>query len=441
MGDVFTLRELKIETLPIDAITPYDNNPRTHSDHQIDQIARSIEVFGWTNPILIDDDNGVIAGHGRLDAARQLGLGAVPCLRITGLDAEMRRALIIADNKLALNAGWNEELLAIELESLTHYQDLVGFSADELNQILGLTGGLTDPDAVPLPPPTAISERGDLWLMGRHRLLCGDSTNAEDVTRVTQDQPADFVFTSPPYAQQRDYEEKGGISNWDQLMIGALVDVPVKPGAQLLVNLGLVHSEGEWQPYWDRWLQAMRDKGWRRFALYVWDQGPGLPGDWRGRLAPSHELIFHLNRPQPAHANKRVPTKMAGVMSDGGLREKDGSIGGRYRGPSAIQSHKIHDSVFRVMRHKGSLGKAGSHPAVFPVALVEEVAAAYTKAGDVIYEPFSGSGTTIIAAERMGLTCQAIELAPAYCDVAVRRWQEFTGKTAQRSGATGATGR
>ena len=177
--------------------------------------------------------------------------------------------------------------------------------------------------------------------------------------------------------------------------------------------------------------------GWRRFGWYVWDQGPGLPGDWNGRLAPSHEFIFHFNR-ETLRANKSVASKMAGVVSNGGLREKDGSIGGRSKGPSAIQSHKIHDSVFRVMRHKGGLGKAGKHPAVFPVALVEEAFDAYTKAGDIVFEPFCGSGTQVIAAEKLGRHCFGSEMDPAYVDVAVKRWQEFTGLNAIHE-ATGKT--
>lgn len=279
---------------------------------------------------------------------------------------------------------------------------------------------------------------GKLILKSRHRVMCGDSTNSADVKSVMQSHVADVCFTSPPYAQQRDYgAAKEKVRDWDALMQGVFARVPVSGNAQLLVNLGLVHRDGEWMPYWDAWIEWMRSAGWRRFGWYVWDQGPGLPGDWNGRLAPSHEFIFHFNK-DARRANKSVASKMAGKISNGGLRNKDGSIGGRSKGASAIQPMKIADSVFRVTRHKGGIGKAGKHPAVFPVALVEEVLAAYSDEGSVVFEPFCGSGTQIIAAEKMQRRCFALDIDPVYVDVAVRRWQNFTGEEAvhERSGRT-----
>jgi len=182
----------------------------------------------------------------------------------------------------------------------------------------------------------------------------------------------------------------------------------------------------------------MRAQGWRRFGWYIWDQGPGLPGDWNGRLAPSHEFIFHFNR-QPRKPNKTVESKHAGeTLGGGGLRGKDGKVHRKTGFGDAIQTHRIPDSVWRVMRHKGGLGDAGSHPAVFPVQLVEEVLAAFTNEGDLIYEPFCGSGTQILGAERAGRRCYAMELDPAYVDVALRRWQKETGEFAIEE-ATGRT--
>jgi DNA modification methylase len=215
-------------------------------------------------------------------------------------------------------------------------------------------------------------------------------------------------------------------------MQGVFATAPVTADAQLLVNLGLVHRDSEWQPYWEGWVEWMRASGWRRFGWYVWDQGPGLPGDWQGRLAPSHEFIFHFNR-APRKPHKTVPSKHAGeVLGGGGLRGADGSVHAKNGTGNAIQSHRIPDSVFRVMRHKGGLGAAGSHPAVFPVALVEAVLTTFSDPGDLIYEPFCGSGTQIVAAERVGRRCFAMELDPIYCDVAVRRWEMATGRTASR---------
>ena len=168
--------------------------------------------------------------------------------------------------------------------------------------------------------------------------------------------------------------------------------------------------------------------GWRRFGWYVWDQGPGLPGDWNGRLAPSHEFIFLFNR-APRKPHKSVPSKHAGeTLGGGGLRGADGTVHAKTGTGNRVQSHRIPDSVFRIMRHKGGLGAAGSHPAVFPVALAKAVLTAYSDPGDLIYEPSCGSGTKLVAAERAGRRCFAMELDPVYCDVAVRRWEIATGR-------------
>lgn len=267
-----------------------------------------------------------------------------------------------------------------------------------------------------------------LKLRSRHRLVCGDSASTTSIDALMDGQTADLVFTSPPYAQQRDYgAAKKKVGNWDALMFGVFSVLPVKPGAQVLVNLGLVHRDGEWVPYWSTWVDWMREAGWRRFGWYVWDQGPGLPGDWNGRLAPSHEFIFHFNR-EPRKPNKTVESKHGGQkIGGGGLRGKDGVVKEKTGAGRVSGTHRIPDSVFRVMRHKGKVD-GGKHPAVFPVALVEAVFEAYAKAGDIAYEPFCGSGTQIIAAEKTGVRCFGSEMDPAYCDVAVRRFQNFTGE-------------
>jgi DNA modification methylase len=269
-----------------------------------------------------------------------------------------------------------------------------------------------------------------LKLRSRHRLICGDSTAADDVAKVMDGQEADMCFTSPPYAQQRDYgAAKEKVANWDALMHGVFSLLPTKAGAQVLVNLGLVHRDGEWVPYWSDWIEWMRQAGFKRFGWYVWDQGPGLPGDWSGRLAPSHEFIFHFNRAS-RKPHKTVPSKHAGkTIGGGGVRGKDGVVKAKTQTGMKSGTHRIPDSVFRVMRHKGKVD-GGAHPAVFPVALVEAALEAYAKAGDVLYEPFCGSGTQIIAAEKFGARCMAVDIDPSYCDVAIRRFQNFSGKHA-----------
>ena len=429
--------ELAVQYRPLDSLIGYARNARTHSEAQVAEIAGSIREFGWTNPILVDGDSGVIAGHGRLLAARKLGLTEVPVIELAHLTETQKRAYILADNKLALNAGWDHDLLALELGDLNDSGfdlGLTGFSGDEVADLLKPAegdGADEDDDGaadkVPEPVADPVVRPGDLWLLGEHRLLCGDSTNPRDVARVMDGGTAALCFTSPPYAQQRDYAG-GGVGDWDGLMRGVFGALPMAADGQVLVNLGLVHRDGEWQPYWQGWLDWMRAEGWRRFGLYVWDQGPGLPGDWGGRLAPSFELVFHFNR-AGRKPNKTVPCKWAGqdthLRADGhstAMRKADGSVGEWTHAGQATQSHRIPDSVIRIGRHKAR-GVEVEHPAVFPVALSVFALEAYADAGDLCFEPFSGSGTTLVAGQQAGRRVRAIELAPVYVDVALRRWR------------------
>jgi DNA modification methylase len=429
---------LTVEYLPLDTLVPYERNSRTHTDAQIQAVAASIREFSFTNPVLIDADNGIIAGHCRAAAARLAGLERVPCIRLGHLTKTQKRALIIADNRLALSAGWSDELLRMELTDLQtdgFDLDLTGFSGDELADLLALAPGegLTDPDAVPEPEREAVTRHGDVWIMGRHRLRCGDSTQADDIAALMQGAEADLCFTSPPYGQQRDY--KGGIGDWDALMQGVFAALPVRQDAQVLVNLGMIHRDGEWLPYWDGWVEWMRSQGWRRFGWYVWDQGPGLPGDWSGRLAPSHEFIFHFNR-VAERARKTKAKKAENIKLKGGtgIRRADGTMSGVSSPEKGLQASKIPDSVVRVMRHKCGLGDAGNHPAVFPVDLVSEMLTAFSDPDDIVFEPFCGSGTQLLSAQKNGRSCFAMEIAPVYADVAVRRWQNFSGQFATLEG-------
>lgn len=427
--------DLAIRYLALTDLTPYPKNARTHSPEQVQQIAASIAEFGFVNPVLIDEHNTIIAGHGRAQAAQSLGMAQVPAITLEGLTAAQKRALRIADNKLALNAGWSDELLKAELIDLKidgFDLGLTGFSELELSDLLTpRTDGLTDPDEVPEAPPDPVSRQGDVWCMGRHRLMCGDSTNPMDVSVLSCGKLADLCFTSPPYLQQRNYTE--GAGDWDTLMEGVFTALPVKDEAQLLVNLGLVHRDGEWLPYWDGWIGWMREQGWKRFGWYVWDQGFGLPGDWNGRLAPSHEWVFHFNRvaEQARKSKPKNPENIkARTRGASTMRGRDG-ITREFTSPEAsAQTHKIPDSVIRVTRQVGKVGEDLDHPAVFPVDLVSEMLTAFSDPDDIVYEPFCGSGTQLISAQKNGRTCLAMEIAPQYVDVAIQRWQNFTGQEA-----------
>ena len=418
--------------MAIDALAPYARNARTHSDEQVAQIAASIREFGWTNPILVDGTNGVIAGHGRLLAARKLGLTEVPVIELVHLSETQKRAYVIADNRLAEAAGWDDDLLRVELADLRadgFDLALTGFDAAELDTLLTADaggGGAVEADEAADDVPEPVSEpmvrAGDLWLLGDHRLLCGDSTDPAMVARVMAGDTASLCFTSPPYGQQRAYTT-GGISDWDALMQGVFAMLPMAPDGQVLVNLGPIHRDNEWQPYWQEWLGWMTSQGWRRFGWYVWDQGPDLPGDWNGRLAPSFEFVFHFNR-QSRRPHKIVPCVWAGHVNSekDGLRAKDGTVGEWTHAGQGVQDMRIPDNVLRITRHKAR-GIETEHPAVFPVALPAFVMNAYSNEGDVIYEPFSGSGSTIIAGQQSGRRVCAIELAPAYVDVTLRRFR------------------
>ncbi|MBS0595794.1 MAG: ParB N-terminal domain-containing protein [Proteobacteria bacterium] len=433
---------LNVDYRKVETLIPYARNPRTHSDAQVAKIAASIVEYGWTNPVLVDGDNGVIAGHGRLAAARKLGLDEVPVIELGHLTPAQKRAYVISDNRLALDAGWDEELLALELAELSeagYDLALTGFDESEIDALLAdeTTGGDGEQeeagddaaDDVPDAPAIPVSCAGDVWALGAHRLICGDAADASVVAALMQGERARLCFTSPPYGNQRDYTT-GGIADWDALMRGVFGQLPMADDAQVLVNLGLIHRDNEFVPYWDGWLGWMRMQGWRRFAWYVWDQGPGMPGDWAGRFAPSFEFVFHFNRAS-RKPNKIVPCKHAGqeshLRADGSstaMRSKEGEVGGWTHAGQPTQDTRIPDSVIRVMRHKGKIGQGIDHPAVFPVALPQFVIEAYSDEGDLVFEPFGGSGTTMLAAQRAGRICRTVEIAPEYVDVAVRRFQQ-----------------
>jgi DNA modification methylase len=451
------IESLLVEYRKVEALILFARNPRTHSDAQVAKLAASIVEFGWTNPILVDGSQGIIAGHGRLAAARKLGLAEVPVIELGHLTLAQKRAYVIADNRLALDAGWDEEMLSIELAELSesgYDLTLTGFTNDEIEELLvdaedgAGTEDSTDTsedaaDEVPDAPVNPVSRSGDVWQLGAHLVICGDAADATVITTLMDGDKAVLCFTSPPYGNQRDYTNT--IIDWDVLMRGVFSQLPMAANGQVLVNLGLIHRDNEVILYWEGWLDWMRAQGWRRFAWYVWDQGPGLPGDWNGRLAPSFEFIFHFNR-QARQANKIMPCKFAGqethLRKDGSstaMRKKDGTIGGWTAAGTPTQDTKIPDSVIRVMRHKGKIGQDIDHPAVFPVALPEHILETYTDAGDMVFEPFCGSGTTLLAAQRTGRVVRATEIAPEYVDVTIKRFQQNFPQVSVTLVATGQT--
>ena len=389
-----------IKTAQVADLIPYARNSRTHSDEQITQIAASIKEFGFLNPVIVDGENGIIAGHGRVMAAKKLGMTELPAVEASHLTDAQRRAYIIADNKLALNAGWDDEMLRVEfaeLEELGFDLDLTGFSLDEIGalQIEEIPPGLTDEDAVPEIPVQPVTVEGDVWLLGRHRLMCGDSTSIDAVDRLMAGEAIDLVHTDPPY----------GISE------------SAKKRTSRETN-SLAKSNSHLPDFNDSSTDAARDA----FNLC---EGLGIKRQvWWGANYYAHAV--------PETANwfvwdKRVEEKQKDVNSDCELAWVK----------SKWSSVRIFRHLWKGLIKESERGQARVHPTQKPVALVEWVFDYYRDLNTVL-DLFGGSGSTLIAAEKQGKQAFLMELTPHYCDVIIKRWQDFTGKQATLE-ATGET--
>lgn len=408
----------RVESRSVSALVPYARNARTHSDEQIAQIAASIQAFGWTNPILVDEDNGVIAGHGRLAAAKSLGMEAVPCISLAGLSQTQRRALILADNKLALNAGWDFALLRDELAELDlgdFDMALTGFSDEELEQVAtwtpdGLKQGHTDPDVAPEAPIEPVSRTGDLWLMGSHRILCGDATSAEDVAALLADARPNLMVTDPPYGVEYDPDWRNRSKRAGSLK------------AYGASSIGIVDNDdrADWREAW---------------ALF--------PGDvayvWHGALhatlvAQSLESQCFELRAQVIWAKQHAP------ISRGHYHWKHEPCWYAVRkgGTGNWQGDRKQTTLWEVSNTNAFGGEnkesATGHGTQKPAECMRRPIENNSASGDGVYDPFVGSGTTIIAAEQTGRTCFALEVNPVYVDVSVLRWQAFTGSEATLDG-------
>jgi DNA modification methylase len=379
---------IKIEYRAVDALIPYARNSRTHSDAQVAQIAASIKDFGWTNPVLIDGDNGIIAGHGRLLAARKLGQDEVPTIQLAGLSDAQKRAYIIADNKLALNAGWDDELLALELGELQELGfdiELTGFSADELEDLVEVeqVEGNTDPDEIPEPPVDPVTKLGDVWLLGKHRLMCGDSTSIDAVDELMAGEKADMIFTDPPYGV--DYE---GINNDSRAGLADLLSAA--------------------------------------FANYAIVGKPGAPFYCfhSDRCAD----IFHSAYRAVCHFSSMIVwVKPALVLSQTDYQSMhEPCLYGWLEGGS----HEWHGDRKQTSVWEFGKESVDGHTTPKPVDLIVNALNNSSKAKQIIIDLFGGSGSTLIACEKVGRFARLMELDPKYCDVIVKRWQDFTGKQA-----------
>jgi len=403
----------KIHHWAIDRLIPYARNSRTHSDAQVAQIAASIREWGWTTPVLVDDSGQIIAGHGRILAARKLGMAEVPVVIASGWSDAQKRAYVIADNKLALNAGWDNDLLALELGDLQGFDFdlmLTGFSDDELGKLLAeKTEGNTDPDEIPEAPIDPVAKPGDVWLLGKHRLVCGDSTDADTVAKALNGITPHLMVTDPPYGVEYDPAWRAGLNGWGQNVATGKVENDDK---------------ADWREAW---------------ALF--------PGDvayvWHGGLHAA-TVSDSLAAADFVVRSQIIWAKQSLVIGRGHYhwQHEPCWYAVRKGGTGHWAGDRKQSTIWQIANMHRSQGNVDDgktvHGTQKPVECMRRPMENNSKPGDAVYEPFSGSGTTIIAAEMTGRHCCAVELNPAYVDLAVRRWQEFTGKEAvhEASGVT-----
>jgi len=387
----------------IDSLKPWENNPRTHSPDQIKQIRRSIREFGFTNPLLIDEGGLVIAGHGRVEAAKREGLTELPAIELQGLSEAQKRALVIADNQIATNAGWDENLLRLELDTLKDDKfdlSIVGFTDEELAKLLAdpLEEGLNDPDDTPEPPVDPVTVLGDVWLLGNHRVMCGDSTSIDAVDSLMAGAKADMVFTDPPYNIAS--ENKGVAANvslshkklmaseWDKdfsfsEVQGCLLSaIAENATVYVCTSHHLAGSIWEWM------------KDWASHTSWCsWSKPNPMPSLMKRHWTWNAELICYATR-------------------------------GKHVFNFPKEGHAL--STWEIPKVNGKSG----HPTEKPISVPERAITHSSKSGHIVLDLFGGSGSTLITCEKTGRKARLMELDPKYCDVIVQRWQDFTGKQA-----------
>jgi len=395
-------------TVKVKDLIPYARNSRTHSEEQVTQIASSIREFGFTNPIIVDQQNNIIAGHGRILAANKLKIKEVPCVVVTGWTEAQKKAYIIADNKLALNAGWDEKMLSLEFDELQELGfdlSLTGFSGDEILALKPLEEvvGLTDEDDVPEAPEVPKTVLGDIWLLGDHRLMCGDSTSIDAVEKLMDGQNPNTMVTDPPYGVKLD-------QSWRDKALGS--KALGKGNAMLVDN----DDKADWTEVWslfqgnvayvwhassftDVVMQSLRNAGFEPSQQIIWNKSVMVMG--RSDYHFKHEPCWYAIRKGQNH-NWKGDRKQTTIWD------------------AAPPNHIM----------GGSKEEKTSHPTQKPAILYEKAYLNHTNPGEYVYEPFGGSGTSVVVCEKLGRRSLTMELDPKYCDVIIKRWQDFTGKKA-----------
>jgi DNA modification methylase len=387
-----------VQTWPIARLKAYANNARTHSDAQIDQIAASMKEWGWTNPVLADEEGQIIAGHGRVLAARRLGIAEVPVMVAKGWSPGQKKAYVIADNRLALNAGWDEKLLAVEfgeLQQLGFDFELTGFTDAEIAELLtGVKAGLTDANAAPALPAVPVSRAGDLWHLGSHVLACGDATQIEDVKAALGPVRPHLMVTDPPYGVEYDpkWRAEAGI-NKNRGKMGEVAN----------------DDKADWTEAW---------RLFRGAVVYVWHAGK-----FASLVQASLERADFEIRSQIIWAKERF------ALSRGHYhwQHEPCWYGVRAKASASWSGDRSQSTLWKIAAREDN---GHSHGTQKPVDCMRRPMENSSSQGQAVYDPFCGTGTSIIAAEQIGRCCHALEISPGYVDVAVRRWQDFTGRLA-----------
>jgi DNA modification methylase len=414
---------ISIEYKSVSDLKGYKNNSRTHSPEQVGQIAFSIQEFGFTNPILLDESGTIIAGHGRLMAATEIGMEEVPTITLDGLTDSQIKALVIADNKLALNAGWDMGLLKIEIEELKQEEfniDILGFDDTELSEIMGIEDSIeTEEDEAPEPQEDPVSKEGDIWTLGEHRLMCGDSTDAGTVFMLMDGNKADMVFTDPPYNTGMTAQTQSGQG-------GTHWKGNKKKGetARLSHMFDDSYTDEEWEKFMAdfcaRYDESVKDDSFLFVCL-----------DWRR----SHELVPHL-KSFWKFSNLIIWDKMVhGLGSDYKYTHEFIHVCKKGKPPLATNKagEKEYQDVWRIQR---KMGRDEEHATKKPIELCTRAVQHASRKDDIVLDLFGGSGSTLIGCEQTGRKCYMMELDPKYVDVIIKRWENLTGKDATLDGKT-----
>lgn len=450
---------IRQERRRIDELNPAEYNPRKRlkpGDEEYESLKRSIEVFGYVDPIIINADGTVIGGHQRLNVLVDLGYSDAD-VAVVDLNKNDEKALNIALNKIT--GEWDIEKLAeifAELDADGYDASVTGYEESEYLDLIEAISdsvreaGMCDPDELVLPQKDVATMPGDLWLIGKHRLLCGDSTNGDDISRLLDGMHSKLLFTSPPYSDMREYNggKELSVSN-----IARFVQAYAPYADIQAVNLGIQIKDSAVNPYWDAYIELAKEAGMKLLAWNVWDKlNCGSVGQQKAMIPIRHEFIFVFGE-QRVDGNRTWKKKENSITPNGQarkVRQADGSMKISSKGKTDKRFKKMEsvvevpepedlddcfetlgfeqvESVTKVMSERGKI--RSEHPATFPVALPSEYIMSFTEVGDVVIEPFGGSGTTMIACEMKRRNCCSMELDPQYCDVIVRRYMQFTGKT------------